>query len=183
MFLFSIESGDTIEKVVVGWNTTFILTGNGKVYAMGANVHGVLGLGDKAPRRTPTLISAFDGVFIVSVATKLDHTLFLDNEGNVYSTGYNNRGQLGINSTVTHTSPVKTSLSAINGIAVGVSHSVAWQNTGGSLKVWTTGDNINGELGNGSLGGFKTVPHQPYHFNKKVLDAAGGNQFTVLKNV
>ena len=69
------------------------MTGN--IYSCGRNDKGQLGLGHLENQITPTLIPDTPSN-IVQLVCGYIHNLFLDSEGNVYSVGYNNYGQLGL---------------------------------------------------------------------------------------
>ncbi|KAF5306646.1 hypothetical protein FQA39_LY08835 [Lamprigera yunnana] len=70
------------------------------LYSWGANSHGQLGLGIKSeqelePKEVNLANSDLKAQNIVSVAGGAGHTLILDNNGHVYSCGWNKKGQLG----------------------------------------------------------------------------------------
>jgi alpha-tubulin suppressor-like RCC1 family protein len=66
--------------------------------AWGVNAHGQLGLGSSAISNfipTPQRISFFNDCTCIQVASSLTHTIFLLNNGHVYSAGDNEYSQLG----------------------------------------------------------------------------------------
>jgi alpha-tubulin suppressor-like RCC1 family protein len=85
-----------IKKISAGaYHTVFIDT-EGKVYTVGSNICGQLGLGDKNSRSLPEPITTFDNIQISSVSAGGTHTVFIDTIGKVYAVGYNENEQLGI---------------------------------------------------------------------------------------
>ncbi|KAF5269297.1 hypothetical protein FQR65_LT02598 [Abscondita terminalis] len=70
------------------------------LYSWGANSYGQLGLGIKSeqeiePKEVNLGDSDLKAQNIVAIAGGAGHTLILDNNGHVYSCGWNNKGQLG----------------------------------------------------------------------------------------
>jgi alpha-tubulin suppressor-like RCC1 family protein len=107
----------TIAQIACGtFYSLFVTYEEGHVYGCGYNIEGgQLGLGDYTNRNTPTLIETYydseeelityTNIKINQVACSNYHSLFLTDEGRVYSCGLNNLGQLGLNSTNNHTRP------------------------------------------------------------------------------
>ena len=75
------------------------------------------------------------------------HSLFLMNDGSLWSMGDNSSGQLGDGTTDNRTKPIRVVESGVIGIAAGVNHSL-FVKVDGSL--WAMGQNSSGQLGNGS---------------------------------
>jgi alpha-tubulin suppressor-like RCC1 family protein len=76
------------------------------------------------------------------------HAVALRSDGTVWTWGVNTNGQLGINSTVSNATPVKTILSvSATMIAASSLSSFALSTTG---VLWAWGQNTNGEIGQGS---------------------------------
>lgn len=65
---------------------TILMDRNGNAYAMGSNSKGQLCLQDESDRLIPTMIR-IEGVRIVDVAIGAEHTLLLDEDGNVFGCG------------------------------------------------------------------------------------------------
>jgi alpha-tubulin suppressor-like RCC1 family protein len=80
----------------LGNGCSVALSTGGKVYVWGRNSYGVLGLGDQIPRSTPTLIGS-NTFQQIAQASDLGGLALLDISGNIYTSGYNNKGQLGTN--------------------------------------------------------------------------------------
>ncbi|XP_051115280.1 ultraviolet-B receptor UVR8 isoform X2 [Andrographis paniculata] len=112
---------------------------------------GRLGLGslDSQWRPKPIASSAFDDQSLIEVACGGAHTVFLTENGDVYATGLNDFGQLGISDFQNYAiKPLRISSipKRIIKISAGYHHSAAIT-VDGELYVW--GKNANGQLGLG----------------------------------
>src|SRR3990167_1363675 len=101
------------------------------------------GYGDYKSKWLPTLIPCLPA--ITDVSAGYYHTLFLDTQMNVWATGYNAYGQLGLENADTHIySPEKLNLSvAIKQAEAGNYHSLLLDTNG---QVWACGHNTYGQL-------------------------------------
>mmetsp|Transcript_25620 Transcript_25620/g.22639 ORF Transcript_25620/g.22639 Transcript_25620/m.22639 type:complete len:164 (-) Transcript_25620:229-720(-) len=93
-------------KVSSGSYCSVAITEDGKAYASGSNKNGRIGLGTNVDfvatfKQIPNLLN------ISSVSCGNWHTVALDNQGFVFSTGYNRHGELGHNDTLDRTKFVK----------------------------------------------------------------------------
>ncbi|MDR2151649.1 MAG: hypothetical protein LBO72_02405 [Helicobacteraceae bacterium] len=132
-------SDKNITAVAAGNDHSLALDESGKVYAVGDNRLGQLGLGDKN---------------ITAIAAGRIHSLALDESGKVYATGNNFKGQLGLGDTNNRKAFTEVgggiSGKKIVAIAAGLNHSLALDESG---KVYAVGDNYSGQLGLGDRGG------------------------------
>ena len=102
-------NGRHIVEVSAGNEHTAMLTDTGDVFTCGYNDSGQCGVGTTG--RVPALrrVETFHNKNIVSVNSSngCEHLMCLDDDGHVYSCGYNARGQLGHGNkqqvTLTHT--------------------------------------------------------------------------------
>jgi alpha-tubulin suppressor-like RCC1 family protein len=135
-----------------------------------------------------------------SVASGLEHTLAIKNDGTLWAWGRNDSGQLGIGTAINSNIPVQVG-TANNWkiVSGGTDHSAGIQTDG---TLWTWGANFFGQLGNGSFSsGLSLSPVQVgnetmwntvdcgYHFNvalkgsfSKSLWTWGTNEFNQLGN-
>ena len=129
------------------YKTTFLVDSNGGVWCSGSNEYGQLGLGDTTNRSSLTQVN-LGNVRISKVSCGFFHTLLLDTTGNVWATGANYIGVLGIGSSafqVNTFTKVPGSLQAIK-ISAGLQNSTYIDATG---ALWVTGPNFDGQLGTG----------------------------------
>ena len=130
-----------------------------RVFVMGKNDHGQCGTGTITTVSYPVEISLNDilspGVRILSMATGRSHTLLLLSNGDVWGSGANSEGQLGLGDTKTAAKDalkfVKLPLSRIRDISCGHDHSLACDLDG---KLFTWGHPQYGCLGFGTDGSF-----------------------------
>ncbi|HEY8598297.1 MAG TPA: S-layer homology domain-containing protein [Thermomicrobiales bacterium] len=145
-----------VKAIGAGKSHSLAVLNDGTVRAWGQNGSGGLGDGSTTRRATPVQVKGVGGVGvlgdIVAVTGGEGHTLALAADGTVYAWGQNAQGQLGLGTsdTASHTTPAQVpGLSDIVAVSAGYRYSLALKNDG---TVWAWGQNIDGELGNGSLG-------------------------------
>ncbi|EGC39646.1 hypothetical protein DICPUDRAFT_147589 [Dictyostelium purpureum] len=141
-----------ISKVFCGYDSSFLLSARGNVYAFGSNEVGSLGLGGDHIGRvvTPTKVKLPEKIQQISSGSS--HTLFLGNSGNVYGCGWGSEGRLGLgDNTSNRNEPVLLNYFKDNNIRIikvsaGGSHSLALDDQG---NVYSWGNGSNGKLGHG----------------------------------
>ena len=92
--------------VACGQLHTAVLLANGTVQTFGRNSQGQLGVNDTAQRNIPVRVWAISSSAI-AVACGRYHTAILLANGTVQTFGRNDNGQLGVNDTVTRSTPVQ----------------------------------------------------------------------------
>jgi len=167
--------GDNVSNPIIAvamgeWHS-IALAEDGTVYSWGRNWAGQLGDNTTSQRNTP--VKVLKGAYsegttylgdngsnpIIAVVLGKDHSIALTEDGTVYTWGYNNRGQLGDNTTTQRETPVKvlkgaysegTTYLGDNGsneiiaVAIGDYHSIALAEDG---TVYSWGYNNNSQLG------------------------------------
>ena len=147
-----------IVQVACFYHSLFVKS-DGTVYGCGVNTNGELGLGNTtSPYSTLQQVKGVGGSGfasnIVQVSAGYYHSLFLKSDGTVYSCGYNNLGQLGLNNTSFYTTLQQ--VKGVNGsgfitnivqVACGYYFSSFLKSDG---TVYCCGYNNNGELGIGN---------------------------------
>jgi alpha-tubulin suppressor-like RCC1 family protein len=76
-------------------HTLVLCASTGHVYACGRGDWGRLGNGTEEHQHTPELVEALVGIRVCGVAAGRDHSLFLDDDGRVFSCGATANGRLG----------------------------------------------------------------------------------------
>ena len=87
--------GVYVSNVATSRYHTLVLTEDGRVFSFGANLNGELGIGSRSPSVSdPKLIEDFSHP-CVSVAVGLHHSAVCTSNGDLFTFGSNERGQLG----------------------------------------------------------------------------------------
>ena len=96
----------------IGYGNITVIKNDGTLWSTGNNPQGQLGMGDTSPRLTFTKVP---NVPLVSQLMDITHDssgvryyYFIDNDKAIWSAGYNNNGQLGVNSKVNQSVFTKT---------------------------------------------------------------------------
>ena len=89
-------SFSNISKISTGWHHSLFQNNKGEIFSCGNNQYGQCGLGySSLSLITPSLIPNAPSN-IVHFICGSHHSLFIDSEGNVFSVGHNEEGQLGL---------------------------------------------------------------------------------------
>ncbi len=193
--------GIKITQLSHGFNHVMALDDQGRVWTWGHNRYpigsmyntGALGTGDLLPRLVPTLISDgvnFGGKRITAISSGWEHCVALDEDGNIWTWGYNDSGQLGNGGSpmvvMTPTKiydcslPGKPPIIAISNTSqtgptsgTGYDYGDANAALDENGDVWTWGGNWAGELGQGlSMTDRLLVPTKiTGEFNGKKIDS------------
>ncbi len=95
-----------IVEVVVGRYNVMALDKNGKIYTWGYNNYSQLGNGNATNQSLPVEITDLPQIASLG-SSQYYHSIILDKNGFVWTTGYNGYGQLGIGNTTTRTTFTK----------------------------------------------------------------------------
>jgi alpha-tubulin suppressor-like RCC1 family protein len=84
--------------MALGSKHSLLLTNKGHIYVCGYGSQGQLGLGqgNTNNKYEPTLVKSLLHKTIVMIAAGANHSMALTSRNDVYSCGYNAKGQLGI---------------------------------------------------------------------------------------
>ena len=153
---------ENIKQISAGANHMLALKENGEVYAWGLNSSGQLGISVSS---TTSSNDAYKKIYAVSVLTSVeqgetteyvnlsnvkqisagaDFSVVLTNDGEVYTFGISNYGQLGYGKTANSNVPVKVDIEDIIDIKAGGLQTIALKQDG---TVWAWGMNRYGNLG------------------------------------
>ncbi len=107
------------------------------------------------------------------------HTVAVKDDGTVWAWGFNSHGQLGDDTTLVRTAPVRvTGLTNVTAVAAGWSHSLALKDDG---TVWAWGANQLGQLGDGTIID-RSTPVQVSGIDNVIAIAAGDDHSMALKD-
>ena len=164
--------------IAAGPNHTIALKADGTVWGCGENTHGQLGDGTTVDRVKPVQVVGLTDA--VAIAAGSRHTLALRFYDTVWAWGDNDHGQLGDGTTTDSTVPIQTVglPTWYRELAAGDSHSLVIDNSG---KVWTWGNNGDGQLGDGTHTDSSTAL-QVAGLSNVVACAAGDNHTLVVKD-
>ena len=137
------------KEISVGYNHSLAIDSEGNLWAWGLNDVGQLGnsMKDNKIHNVPVEI-ANDKKFI-KVAAGKNYSMAIDEDGNLWTWGYNRCGQLGDGTTTDRYKPTKIKdRTKFKEISTGTgNHSMAIDEEG---NLWTWGDNSRGQLGDGT---------------------------------
>lgn len=135
-----------IKEIECGGYYTILLDNENNFYSTGYN-SGQLGLGDNINRNTFQKSSFFKdlGINIKKISCGQNHTLFLLENGLVYSCGNNVHGQLGLGDTNNRNIPTK--IESLSNIINIYANSYSSFFIDSNHDIYVCGNNINGELG------------------------------------
>ncbi|XP_038061322.1 uncharacterized protein LOC119732026 [Patiria miniata] len=85
-----------IKQVACSINHNLILTSGGQLYSFGKNDSGQLGLGHRTEQRIPVLVRISDEHCIAAVGSGIEFSVAITSQGQVFSWGSPENGQLGI---------------------------------------------------------------------------------------
>ncbi|KAJ8727556.1 hypothetical protein PYW07_001675 [Mythimna separata] len=151
-----------IKAVAAGEFHTMYLTNTGHLYSCGNNEVGQLGRHtDNREGKTPALVETFKDCTVSSVACGIQHTVALDEWGQLFSWGSDSMGQLGSNlGTHAQDKPKFVKMLATRNViqvSCGAYHSLALTNNG-DLFSW--GANSFGQCGLGTMTNKEMIPQQ-----------------------
>ncbi|MDL2292807.1 hypothetical protein LJC17_04405 [Acholeplasma sp. OttesenSCG-928-E16] len=143
--------------VFAGYNHTYFIGNDYKLYSFGNNLNGKLGVGDEINRYYPTLVEELKTKRVVKVDSKYQNVLALTDQKEVYSFGKGTSGALGNGLSINSLIPVK--IQNINNaidIATGDEISAILTTEG----IYVSGKNQSGAMGDSNLN------LNYYHFTK-----------------
>ncbi len=119
--------------------TRFGITTEGQLLAWGTNQFGQLGVGDTATRSLPTTVGVNKFESLSKSKTNLYHSAAIDFDGNLYTWGKNDLGQLGVYDNNNRSSPViieRETTRYWTKVSCGRDNTLALKSDG---TLWTTG--------------------------------------------
>lgn len=148
--VLTLASGVTTTAISIRGFHAMALGSNGSLYTWGRNDYGQLGNGSTTQSNTPGVVTLAAGVTPVSIMGYYYHSMAVGSDGNLYSWGRNDNGQLGNGTTTQANLPVlsNTGNHTIVGMAMGIYHSAIL--VSGRNEIYLTGVNSEGEQGDGT---------------------------------
>ncbi len=169
-----------IIKISVGTNHVLALTDNGEIYAWGANDYGQLGINNTESSNYAVKVLGEGGSSIldriIDISAGAYGSSAINEFGWVYVWGNGTYGEMGNATTISNSTPTKTTVN--NGISVstGSGHNVALAQSG---RIYTWGRNTYGELGIGNTANNTTV----LKVADKATEISAAGYETVVKDI
>ncbi|MDR2151307.1 MAG: hypothetical protein LBO72_00650 [Helicobacteraceae bacterium] len=145
----AIAGGKIATKIAASADKSLALDREGKVWAVGSNKYGQLGLGDEHRQSTFAKVKSLADKKIVEIAAGYGVSFAIDETGAAFASGLNNFGQLGLGDAKNRDKFERiTSLASrkVVAIAAGADHAIALDSEG---RVYAAGLNNFGQLGLG----------------------------------
>ena len=144
-----IETEAKFKEISAGFGHSLAIDEFGNIWSWGRNNYGQLGDGTKSNSNMPIKIDMGETKFKEIVAGDY-YSLALDENGNIWSWGRNDEGQLGDGTKNNSNMPIKIDMgeTKFKEIMAGSYHSLAIDEFG---NIWSWGRNDVGQLGNGSM--------------------------------
>jgi alpha-tubulin suppressor-like RCC1 family protein len=173
----TLPAGETPIAVATGQDMTEALASDGNVYAWGDGAMGELGDGKTADELSPVQVNVSG---VTAIAGGGYHTLVIS-AGSIFAYGYGGLGQLGNGALTNASTRVKVDFPTgvtPTAIAAGLYHSLA---IGSNGKVYSWGNNANGELGNGTETNEKdpVVVSMPAGVSASAIAAGADHSFAI----
>ena len=167
-----------VTAIAAGQLFSMALKSDGTVWTWGRNFEGQLGINNTTQSNVPIQVTTLPTIAAIDAGEA--HGLAVTSvDGQVYTWGRNNAGQLGDNSTTTRLAPVLVSgLSNIVQVAGGDAHSLARTSLG---AVYGWGQNTYGQVGEGP-GSNRLTPIQISALSNIDAISAGSVHSIALKN-
>jgi alpha-tubulin suppressor-like RCC1 family protein len=142
----------TVSGTATTMNAPGFITSQGKLYAWGINNNGQLGDNTTINKLSPVQIGALTTWSKIIPTFSNNNTFgFFKTDNTLWVSGNNSNGQLGQTDTITRSSPVQLSAGAgrsWTSFVFGTSFGIGIKDDG---SLWTVGDNVAGQLGDGTL--------------------------------
>lgn len=95
-FASDLKEQTRVQQMALGGKHSLILTNKGHIYVCGFGSQGQLGLGNTENKYVPSIVQSLLGKRVTMVAAGASHSLCLTDRNDVFSCGYNAKGQLGL---------------------------------------------------------------------------------------
>ncbi|MFH1846268.1 MAG: hypothetical protein ABH869_01785, partial [Candidatus Omnitrophota bacterium] len=163
---------NNITTLVVGYYHALALDAEGKVWAWGSNYYGQLGTGEASD--VPIQVGGgLADKKVKKIACGDEHSLAIDEDGNVWGWGRNDKHAVSPDWTTNESYPVQMTYTGdFKDIGGGNNFSILVRSNG---EVWACGDNMYGYIGDGTENNARYL--------KKIEQDIDGNEFQGLASV
>ncbi|KAK3242768.1 hypothetical protein CYMTET_47552 [Cymbomonas tetramitiformis] len=138
---------------------SLVISSSGHLFTFGCNTHGQLGVGDKVDRSSMVPVNFLVNGKVTQVAAGAAFAVAVTGEGQVYSWGANDEGQLGHGDLRERVQPElvagQLSKEEVVAVSTGIAHALVMTKEG---SIFTWGSNTRGQLGIGKQVVRQTTP-------------------------
>lgn len=140
-----------VNDIICGYNHTFCISDNLQVFAWGTNQYGQLGLGDFEDRVIICKINFQNNDKIAKLYSGQFHTFSISDNGNIYTWGRNEYGQLGLGNFKDRCIPQKFSFfqkanitpNSFKSVVIGADHTIIMIDDNKSFYGWVIMNMVN----------------------------------------
>ena len=173
--LKQISSSAVFEEASKGYNFSTALDSDGNIWAWGSNDCGQLGNGITSDSNTANPQKLNTTKKFIHISSQANNSIALDEDGNIWAWGKNDKTSFGDNVTNQSNKPVQiTNNIEFSQISAGNAHYAAIDTEG---NLWTWGYNHFGQLGTGDNRN-KEYPNK-ISFEKKFVKVQASDNFTI----
>lgn len=188
---------ETSVKVSSGAKHALVINDQGQIVSWGYNRFGQLGNETMISTLKPTFVKNIHDKSIIAVSAGMYHSSALTDKGTVWMWGWNNHGQIGIDSFIHEQSTIPIQINQqiyteengvqlspigdVVSIASGSNHMLALKSDG---TVWAWGDNTNGQLGDQQSSSIvnRHIAQQISNLSDVIMISARGSTNLALKS-
>ncbi len=170
--LTPVQTMSNVQSVSAGAFHSVMLGTDSTLMATGLNTFGQFGNGTTMQSHSFTVAALSSGPLVTDVATGYGHSLFVKDDGTLWSIGRNDYGQLGEGTNTNRSTPIQI-MSDVQSVSAGSIHSLILKTDN---TLWAVGDNRYGQLGDGTFIS-KSVPVQVM---SNVKSVSGGGYFSLI---
>ncbi|KAL9183274.1 hypothetical protein ACHAXT_005061 [Thalassiosira profunda] len=169
---------DDVVSFAAGWKSSYVVNPDGTVTSCGLNDEGQLGDGTNDKNKDRTTVQ-LGGVISVSAGPSADSAFFVAEDGRVYGTGRNDRGQLGSGNTANSNVPVEVAFTEpeidANVLSAGTTHTLAPIDLKTATELYTWGAQTSAGLN-------EPDSDSPSDTDLSIRDASAGFNYTLVIN-
>ncbi len=149
--MVKLPGGVSVKAIFAAPGFSLALSTDGSIYAWGGNSTGQLGDSTTTNSTIPVKVDLPTGVTAEAISAGSSFGLAIGSDGNLYSWGGNGFGQLGDGTKTNSSVPVKVHLPTGVGAKAVTGGRLFAAAIGSDGNIYTWGDNLYGELGNGTV--------------------------------
>ncbi len=174
------NSIDGVDIISCGVAHTMVIRNGGEVWGTGGNAYGQLGTGNNDNEST-FIREDLEIEDAEQIACGEYFTIIIRNGGEVWGTGYNSHGQLGLDNTGHKNTFLRESQNFTDAkqVACGLHHTAVIRNLG---QLWSSGLNDDGELGLNNRDPKSTLTRESQEFTDIERVSAGQQYTSVIKD-